>query len=181
MIKIGITQRVDEVHSYKERRDSLDQKWSNLFDGIEMLPIPLPNLDVSMVRQFVDSIDLQGIVLSGGNSLACLEPLNKFNAPERDAFEMELLKVAIERSMPVLGVCRGMQFINYYFKGGFEKVEDHVGTKHEIYSLDNSISLPTKVNSFHNWGIPIGKLGKGLIGLAIDDEGNVGSFKARRT
>ena len=30
MKRIGLTQRVDLVHEYNERRDSLDQRWSDL-------------------------------------------------------------------------------------------------------------------------------------------------------
>jgi putative glutamine amidotransferase len=35
----------------------------------------------------------------------------QFN-PQRDAFEMSLLKAALKKGMPVLGICRGLQLIN---------------------------------------------------------------------
>lgn len=37
--------------------------------------------------------------------------------PERDALENELLKAALERHLPILGICRGAQLINIHFGG----------------------------------------------------------------
>ncbi len=37
--------------------------------------------------------------------------------PERDAFEIALARAAIERDMPLLGICRGMQLINVALGG----------------------------------------------------------------
>lgn len=37
--------------------------------------------------------------------------------PERDAFELEMLSSAIEKGIPVLGVCRGLQLINVGQRG----------------------------------------------------------------
>ena len=37
--------------------------------------------------------------------------------PERDKFDMRLLKLAEENGIPVLGICRGAQIINVYHGG----------------------------------------------------------------
>ncbi len=42
MKKIGLTQRVEVVASYQERRDCLDQSWINLLLELGYTPIPLP-------------------------------------------------------------------------------------------------------------------------------------------
>ena len=63
--------------------------------------------------------DCDALVLSGGVDIhpdlygGALEYReNKGWKPERDAFEVRMLKAAWEREMPVLGVCRGLQLIN---------------------------------------------------------------------
>jgi putative glutamine amidotransferase len=68
--------------------------------------------------------DCDALVLSGGVDIhpalygGALEYReNKGWKPERDAFEVKMLKAAWERELPVLGVCRGLQLINVV-KGG---------------------------------------------------------------
>lgn len=69
----------------------------------------------------LDRID--GLLLIGGADLDPSsygeEPDPKIEStyPDRDAFEIALLKGAIERGMPVLGVCRGMQALNVALGG----------------------------------------------------------------
>lgn len=40
---------------------------------------------------------------------------------ERDKLELSLLDHAVKQGMPVLGICRGAQLINIYFKGSLHK------------------------------------------------------------
>ena len=52
-----------------------------------------------------DALDLlDGLLLCGGADVG--------EAPERDAFELALAARAMERDIPFLGVCRGMQVMN---------------------------------------------------------------------
>ncbi|MFC1518912.1 gamma-glutamyl-gamma-aminobutyrate hydrolase family protein [Pseudomonadota bacterium] len=177
MKRVGLTQRVDIIAEYGERRDALDQKWHSFLLAMEMLPIPLPNLAPDLVGEFVESLRLDAVVLTGGNSLCHLDKSASDIAPERDSFELALIDYALKRSIPIFGVCRGMQIINHYFGGDLVKVDGHVGKLHRIESVHNDYIFPKLVNSYHNWTIPEDGLADDLIPLAVDDDGNVEAFR----
>ncbi|HEY7968122.1 MAG TPA: gamma-glutamyl-gamma-aminobutyrate hydrolase family protein [Solirubrobacteraceae bacterium] len=64
----------------------------------------------------LDVID--GLILAGGADLdpssygAERDPRTMHTVPERDDFELALARRAIERDIPFLGICRGMQVMN---------------------------------------------------------------------
>ncbi|BFU42922.1 gamma-glutamyl-gamma-aminobutyrate hydrolase family protein [Krasilnikovia sp. MM14-A1004] len=72
--------------------------------------LPPDDLDADVLRA------LHGLVLSGGADLgpqlygAEPEPLTD-TRPDRDCAELLLARAALERDLPVLGVCRGMQLL----------------------------------------------------------------------
>jgi putative glutamine amidotransferase len=82
------------------------------------LAVMLPP-DPESQRDPDDVLDLvDGLILAGG---ADVDPANyghdahretRHTVPERDAFEIALARRALERDLPLLGVCRGMQLMN---------------------------------------------------------------------
>lgn len=83
-------------------------------------PVVLPPI-VEAAGSLVESID--GLLLSGGSDLDPdyygEKPVPEMGVtiPERDAFEMALLGYALERGIPVFGICRGLQVLNVSLGG----------------------------------------------------------------
>src|SRR3954451_14796156 len=80
------------------------------------VPIVLPIMDPEDVEVALAGVD--GVVLTGGGDIAPArygaDPLPETDGvdPGRDEFDLALLQVAIDRDLPVLATCRGMQVVN---------------------------------------------------------------------
>lgn len=141
--------RVVSNDAYPEERDALSRDWPRYLSQIfpEVIVVPLLNQPDAVVP-LIKSLKLQGIILSGGNGLG--------RFPLRDATEKNILTYALAHALPVLGVCRGFQFLNVFFGGKLEKgihkksFEDHRSTIHSV-TLEDGKNL--RVNSFHNQGV----------------------------
>ena len=101
--------------------------------GIAVLLPPQP-ADDDVVDRVLDSID--GLVLSGGAdvdpALYGQEPHEKTASPrtDRDAWEQALVRRAIEREVPFLGICRGAQVLNVALGGTLHQhLPDIVGSE----------------------------------------------------
>ena len=173
---LGISQRVDNVPHYNERRDCLDQKWAEFAALLGCQIVPLPNIKMADVTSLLARLKLDAILLSGGNTLTALEPAAKDTAPERDAFEGKLINYALQHNLPLIGICRGMQMINSHLGGHLVELEGHVAVDHSLINHNVSFELPKKVNSYHSWGIPPQGLADSLEGIATDTEGFIEAF-----
>jgi putative glutamine amidotransferase len=81
-----------------------------------LLPVdPRPALEL------LDRID--GLMLIGGADLdpgsygAPRDPATESTYPERDRFELAMVRAAVDRDLPLLAICRGMQILNVAFGG----------------------------------------------------------------
>lgn len=66
---------------------------------------------------------LDGLIVTGGIDVNPMiynenpESLQGDSSLDRDYYEMRLLKYVCQRQIPILGICRGIQMLNVYFKG----------------------------------------------------------------
>ena len=154
MKKIALTQRLLINDSYFEVREALDTQWGALFNELNFLPIILP-IEIDF-REYFKVFEIDGIILTGGNDLNIVNKSNE--SLKRDIFEKELIKYAIENSIPIFGVCRGMQIVGEYFGANFKKVHNQVGAR-SILSVNkqskyfNKLKKLSSVNSFHDYAI----------------------------
>jgi putative glutamine amidotransferase len=159
---------------------------------VVMLP-PDPRL-VEGPGEALELID--GLVLAGGADIdpaaygqeAHAETLD--TVPERDVFEIALVRAAIERDLPVLGICRGMQLINVACGGSLlqhlperfghsdhrRAVGSFDGADHDVRLIEGTLAARAigesrhGTKSHHHQGVD--RLGEGLVvsGLSMLDE-----------
>ncbi len=146
MKRIIISQRID-VTDTGETRDSLDQNWffflQETFGKIELIQVS----NVCRSLNWLESIKPDLIVLSGGNDIG--------QYPSRDNVERQLLEYSKLFNIPLLGFCRGAQFIARNFNAEFVDLDTkHIARRHEL-KLNAKLSKYRKenYNSFHRWGI----------------------------
>lgn len=165
MKAVVISQRVDEIKEYGEIRDTLDEQWHKLFKKMNTVLLPVPNISENHAL-LLDRIKPDAIVLSGGNT-----PVKYGGtAPQRDKTDEALIRFAVEKGIPLLGVCRGMQSVALFFDSSLKKVEGHVAVKHTVYG-----EVSREVNSYHSYAID--QLGSKLEILAKDGNGIIEAIK----
>lgn len=167
--RLGLTQRVDEFPERCETRDALDQRWAGLLESLGFVPVPLCN-QIQNTAVYLGALALDGIIITGGNDVA---HASLAELPTRDRFEYGVLAYCRDRQIPVLGVCRGMQIINVFFKGRLSPLAGHVASRHRV----TRGAQVRNVNSFHNFGIEAGDLGAGLIATGFCDDGSIEAMR----
>jgi len=164
---ILISMRQDYFYNKKELRFCIDTKlidWvSNL--GFQSLLVPDLNTLNFFIKQ--NTLKIKGILLSGGNNI------DKNSL--RYKIEKRLVDISKNKKIPLLGICHGLQFLNFLERGTLKKIKNHVGVVHKIKSKDN---YPLKVNSFHEYGIK--KLGKNFEIISISYDNQIEAIKHRK-
>ena len=188
MTRVLITQRF-VVGPHGDPRDALEHAYVVFFEQLGFTLIPVPNA-VERIEPYVDT-GAEAIILSGGNDIhptsygSTAAPTDDA-AVERDRVEHALLSAAVERGLPVLGICRGMQFINVFFGGSvcadFQAqaawLEHRPGQTHSLDVVDQAarewLRTPSyEVNSYHRQAVMTMALAPRLACFAVASTTNV--------
>ncbi|TLD88242.1 gamma-glutamyl-CDP-amidate hydrolase [Helicobacter sp. MIT 05-5294] len=169
---IAISQRIIENESYVEIREALSVEWGEFFNASLLGFLPLPLSYAIPFKTYAQTLgeSLAGVILSGGNDLASLNdnPISQM----RDDYEGEIITHCMQKSLPLLGICRGAQRIAEYFDSTLKSLDGHIGNHQVMESQSNREFI---VNSFHNYGITT--LGDSLQSLAKAQDDSIEAFR----
>ena len=189
MIVIGITPAQDEKGNI-----TINQDYVNAVIRAGAAPMLLPlvedeNAQIALLAR------VDGLLLSGGPDIdpklygeEIIPQCGEISA-QRDTVEISLFLKALERDMPVLGVCRGIQVMNVALGGTlYQDIETQLDGAirhpcydvprdkvHEVTVIEDSLLYRMcglkrfSVNSRHHQGIK--RLGHGLVATAYSRDG----------
>jgi putative glutamine amidotransferase len=176
--------------------DTLKPNLSKYTDWLTTIEPSAKCMVLSHVTQNLEAVDLlDGLLLTGGGDVdpkyyGESDPLSKSRdvVASRDEFEFQVIERALDRNLPILGICRGMQVINVYLGGTL--ILDLPSAGHDDHSQANMVEVVHKVetlagsllreisgeeslgvNSSHHQAVKA--LGNGLMVGAISSDGVV--------
>lgn len=157
--------------------------------GIALLLVPDPALEQAP-DDLLDLLD--GLIMAGGTDIgpsnygAEPHPETRSGYAGRDTFELALARRALERDIPLLGICRGMQLLNVAAGGtlvqhlpdtGKHRHTPGVFGDHEVEIEAGSLasratdSDRSAVKSHHHQGVA--ELGEGAVATGWDEDGTI--------
>lgn len=156
-MRIALTQREivfdNSNSSWTLTLDALEREWYTFLYGHELHPIP------NQVEFDTSEWNYDCLIITGGpDSLS------------RHLSENNLYKWAIDKNIPIIGICHGAFVINDLEGGINGRIKNHDGQNHNV-TMAGKIY---EVNSFHTQYIE--KLAPGFRGLAWDDDNQIEAF-----
>ena len=152
---IGITSAYNE----ENRRLSLNERYFEAVMRAGGLPIMLPQTsDEETICEMLDQID--GLLLSGGVDVLPARygeetlPACGTISEKRDDFELLLTKLALEKNMPIFGICRGIQVLAVAMGATlFQDIESQLGLPMKQHKQEEPYDDPVHTVRFKEGGL----------------------------
>ena len=202
---IGITSShfMDRASHGTFARHSVSKAYSDAVHRAGGLPIILPFI-ADHAPAMLDIVD--GLILTGGADIdparfgdTVLHPSTYDILPDRDEAELALTVGALERDIPVLGICRGVQVLNVAMGGTlYQDVPDQFRAElghrqheqgiladepgHSVFVVAGSLlertygEGPIAVNSFHHQAV--NRIAPGLVACGASEDGLIEALES---
>lgn len=193
--RIGITSwpRDVEYEGVPERCDTFSHDYVTSVVHAGGLPVLLPLADDSEAGHDVFDALLSlvdGVVLTGGGDIepaaygAATHEATKYTDAARDAYDALVMQRVVERGIPTLGICRGLQLTNVVFGGTLAQHLDGHEADHLAFDTAHTVHVEPgtrlasllghgdiEVNSLHHQAVD--RLGDGVRAVATSADGVV--------
>lgn len=208
-VRIGLTTYREPAAwgVWNEPADLLPVTYADAVHKAGGMPLLLPPLagtsgarltsTAALVESALDAVD--GLLLAGGADIdparygALRHPSTGGARPDRDDWEIALARAAMQRAMPVLGVCRGMQVLAVALGGTLlQHLPDATGTEEHcavvgVHSrhlvrvspgsrLGEVVAPQVEVASYHHQAVD--RLPAPLVATAWADDGTIEACEA---
>ena len=130
-MKIAISQQDIAVPSRAWPGDALERAWHIFLRKHQLIPVP-------NTGNLPDWLDCDAVILSGG-------PFSVY----RTLTEVALIRHALDKNIPLIGICHGAFVVNEFLGGVNDSIDGHNGTVHDI-EMEGHIH---EVNSYHGMNI----------------------------
>lgn len=168
---LAVSMRRSDETSYTEPRDAIARDWWVFLRTAlpDMLPVLLPN-EEHYAAALCALPGVAGLLLTGGDDVGA--------RPERDDAELAAFRTVRQRGLPVLGVCRGMQFLASRHGGELVACERaaHVATRHPVRFVDDGALRI--VNTFHGKAVRL-PAGGVFVAQAWAEDGTLEAMRHR--
>lgn len=136
------------IRKYKDLKNDVIGLYARYLDYFESNNLIVVFLTLNNYKYLINSLSCLALIGGGDvnpkiyNSLATLD-----YDYELDKLEFLLIKEALDRKLPIFGICRGLQILNTYFGGTLKEIpSSHLG----LHNIKLKNDVVKSVNSFHH-------------------------------
>ena len=190
---IGITTDLED------KSNLIESAYSKAVEFYGGAPVLIPTVAGASDSDFLSSVvsTLDGLLIPGSRDMdpkfygESPHPAIKPMSVERTETEFSVLRLALEKKMPVLGICGGMQFINVFHGGSIHQdikallpdaVDHEGGGVHAVTVFADTVfgglleQREFEIKSYHHQAV--NRVGEGLRVSALAPDGVVEGFES---
>lgn len=136
------------IRKYKDLKTDVIGLYARYLDYFESNNLIVVFLTLNNYKYLINSLSCLALIGGGDVNPKIYNSLETLDYDyELDKLEFLLIKEALNRKLPIFGICRGLQILNIYFGGTLREIPtSHLG----LHNIKLKNDVVKRVNSFHH-------------------------------